>query len=121
MMMMMMKSVWTRAFGIEDQVGPHDGADGPRGSDHGDGGGRISGDVATRGHQAGQEVEDQETAVPHGVFDVVPEDPKEPEIPDQMHPAPMEEHGRDQGGPGEAPQAGRGLPPGKDPTPRDVP
>ena len=62
-------------------------------------------DMAPAGHQAGKEIEDQEPAMPHGVLHVVPEDPEEPEVPDEVHPASMEEHGGDQGGPGKPPSA----------------
>ena len=49
-----------------------------------------------RGAEAAKEIEHGELRVPHRVLDVVPEDPQEPHVADQVQPPAMHEHGREQ-------------------------
>jgi hypothetical protein len=46
--------------------------------------------------QPAQQVEHEEAQVPHGVFDVVPEDPQEQHVPKEVLPAAVHEHGGQQ-------------------------
>ena len=55
---------------------------------------------AQGGQNSACEVERDVLCMPHHVFDVVPEDPKVQHIPDEMHPAAVEEYARDQCGVG---------------------
>ena len=78
--------------GIEQDVGAHHPADGPRCPDHGHGGIGLGNDLRRGRRQAAEHVEQREAAVPHGIFHVVAEDPQEPHVADEMEPAAVEEH-----------------------------
>jgi len=47
--------------------------------------------------QTGNQVEGEETEMPHAVLDVVPEDPQEPHVGDQVHPTAVHEHAGEHG------------------------
>ena len=71
---------------------PHDAADGSRSSHGWDGTPRIGCDVSERSRNTTEQVEDYESDMPHRVLDVVPEDPQEPHVSDQVHPTAVHEH-----------------------------
>ena len=48
--------------------------------------------MGQRGKNAAEDIEDDETAMAHHVLDVVAEDPEVQHVPDQVHPASVEEH-----------------------------
>ena len=63
---------------------------------------RVESHLERGGREAAEQIEDDEAHVPHRVLDVVAEDPQEPHVADQVHPAAVHEHRRDDGVPGAA-------------------
>jgi hypothetical protein len=56
-------------------------------------------EAPTIGGETAEQVESQEANVAHRVLDVIPEDPEEPHVSDQMQPAAVKEHGGEGGVP----------------------
>jgi hypothetical protein len=64
---------------------------------YGRNGGRYIGQyMADRSQESREQIEDEVAKVSHRLFDVVAEDPQEPHVPNQVHPAAMEEHAREE-------------------------
>ena len=77
---------------VEHDVGSHDPADGARRPDRRHGTRERRKDVRPRSDESRQQVEHGKADAPHRVLDVVAEDPQEPHVADQVHPAPVHEH-----------------------------
>ncbi|HJO68384.1 MAG TPA: hypothetical protein QF804_01720, partial [Rhodospirillales bacterium] len=82
-------STSTRAR-IQQQVRAQDGAAGP---DHRNCRSRVLGRLGHGRGGGAQDVEDDEAPVPHGILDVVPEDPEIQHVSKQMQPTAVHEHG----------------------------
>lgn len=77
---------------IKEEIGPQYPGDRPACADHGDNRIGIDQRMAHSGDEAGEEIEGDESSVTHGIFDVVPKDPKIKHVPGQVHESTMEEH-----------------------------
>ena len=87
---------------VQQDVRAHHAADRTRGADHRDDGVGIECRLQRRGGDAAEQVEDDEAHMPHRVLDVVAEEPEEPHVADQVHPAAVQEHRGQDGVPGAA-------------------
>ena len=87
--------VKTLTRGIEHEIRAHHAADRARRANHGNLRVRLDPHLRERRRDAAREIEDQETRPRHRILDVVPEQPEEPHVPDQVHPAAMKEHRRE--------------------------
>ena len=56
---------------------------------------RVRNGLRQRRRDSAYDVEQGEATVPHGVLDVVAEDPEIEHVADQVHPAAVQEHGRE--------------------------
>src|SRR5205823_6447710 len=57
---------------------------------------RIDRDLSDRRRDPAEQIEDDEASVAEAIFDVVAENPEVPHVPDDVHPAAVEEHRRDE-------------------------
>src|SRR3954451_20990343 len=78
--------------GVENDVGSHHSANGTGRTHHGYGTHRVCPCLSCRGGQPTQKVKGEIAYVPHRIFYVVPEDPEEPHVADEVEPATVEEH-----------------------------
>jgi len=78
--------------GIEDEIGPHDGRDGTRRTDHRNPRGWVQQRLGPGGCDAAEEIEDQVPEMPHRVLDVVAKDVEVPHVPDQVSEPSVQEH-----------------------------
>ena len=86
--------------GIEHDVGAHHPADRAGRAHHGNGARGIHERLRRRRRESAQDVEGEEAEVSHRVLHIVPEDPEEPHVTDEMKPASVEKHGGERGKPG---------------------
>ena len=87
--------VKTRTRGIEHEIRAHHAADRARRADHRDAEFGSVQHLRERRGDAAQQIEHQEARPRHRVFDVVAEQPQEPHVADQVHPAAVHEHRRE--------------------------
>ena len=83
--------------GISDEKGSHDGGDGTAGAEGGDVGARRGEDLGEHRDEASEEIEDGKAEGVHGVFHGRTESPKEDHVAEDVGPACVEKHGREQG------------------------
>ena len=96
--------------GIEEKVRPGDAGDRAARADHRDVGRGVDHHLGQASRHPGQHVQKQEADVPEAVLDVVAEDVEVEEVADQVEPAAVEEHARE--------ERGRVAPPFGDEAPR---
>src|SRR4051794_9078592 len=77
---------------VEHDVGPHDPADRSGGTHHRYRAHWIRERLSGCGRQSAEEVKGEIADVPHRIFYIVPEDPEEPHVADQVEPATVQEH-----------------------------
>jgi len=83
--------------GKGDEEGSHDGGDGTAGPEGGNEGAGRGGDLGKHGDQASEEIEGGEAEGVHGVFHGGTEGPEEDHVAEDVGPACMQKHGREQG------------------------
>ncbi len=69
----------------------------PGRADHGDGAPRIHEGLRGRRGQPAEDIEEEVADAAHRIFHVVPEDPEEPHVADEVKPAAVEKHGGERG------------------------
>ena len=85
---------------MQHQIGAEHAGNRSARSDGWDLGGRIERGMREAGEHAAEEIEEREPPMPHGVFDIVAEDPEVEHVAEQMHEAAMQEHRREKCQPG---------------------
>src|SRR5438093_1235264 len=80
---------------VQHEVGAEDRGDRARGPDDGRRRGRVDEDLAGRGGETAEQVESDEAGPPEPILDVVAEDPQVEHVADQVDPAAVQEHARD--------------------------
>src|SRR3954451_8571214 len=79
---------------VQDDIRAEDRGDRPRRADHGRRGVRADHHLRAGGHEAAEDVEEEEAEPAEAVLDVVAEDPQVQHVADQVDPAAVEEHAR---------------------------
>ena len=69
---------------IQNEIGPHDAADGAGGTDEGQRRGLVGEHMTQRGEHSTHEIKRNESTVTHGVLDVISENPEEPHVADEV-------------------------------------
>ncbi len=92
MKIIMKISVFMRAYGKQEQVGPEYSRDGAARSDHGYVRGGVVDELKQRCRSAGEAVKNDESQVPRGILYIVSEDPKVEHVAAEMKETPMEKH-----------------------------
>ena len=82
--------------GEEQQIGAEHAGDRAACADHGHRRGGIGDGMAEHGEDAAQHIEDGKSDMPHRIFNIVAEDPQVQHVADQMHPASVQKHARDE-------------------------
>lgn len=82
---------------IRDQKRAHDGGDGSAGAEVGDPGGWVGQNLSHHGNHSARQVEKQESPAAHRVFDGRAERPEEDHVAQDVEPAGVQEHGRENG------------------------